>query len=429
VLVQARYNRSVPPARFDVVVAGAGPAGSMAALVLSRGGARVALVDKASFPRDKACGDLIGPRAARLLGDLGLEPPGALPVGDLVVLGPRGGRALLPARAGLSYPGHGWALRRSQLDGWLRQAALDAGAEPVQARVTGVELTERPAKVHLDGTGALASDVVIGADGSTSPVAATCGLVDRGRILWGFAVRTYVPEEVDLPVVAFWDPEPGWAFPGYGWLFPGPGGWANAGLGIGAGHDRRQGMAATRGLEGFLAHLRRQGLLGTEPCAARLGGWVKMGMVGTVPARDRVLLVGDAAGLVNPLQGEGISQALDSGAAAARAILAGPGRAPIAYRAHLRSRHLDFQSSTAAIHAALVDRPRLVSVLGRALTTDLASRTIGAGWALYWNDLVNGASPGPGRRVATAADRLARWATSHGHSKRWLASVLARDAP
>ncbi len=414
----------MPPARFDVVVVGAGPAGSAAALVLARGGARVALVDKASFPRDKACGDLIGPRAARLLGDLGLELPGPLPVGDLVVIGPSGGRALLRARSGLSYPGHGWALRRRELDRWLRQAALEAGAQEVQARVDGVEAGGRPATVHLDGRGALTADVVIGADGSTSTVAATCGLVDPGSILWGFAVRTYVPKEVELPVVAFWDPEPGRAFPGYGWLFPGPGGWANAGLGTGVGHDRRKGMAATRGLEGFLAHLHHLGLLGPEPCSARLGGWVKMGMVGTVPAGDGVLLVGDAAGMVNPLQGEGISQALDTGAAAARAILAGPGRASLAYTAHLRSRHLGFQSSTAAIHAALVHRPRLVSALGRALTTDRVSRALGPGWALYWNDLTDGAAPGPGRRMASTADRLARWATSRSRPSRWLSSAL-----
>ena len=65
----------MPDRRFDALVIGAGPAGSVAALVLARGGARVALVDKSRFPRDKACGDLVGPRGVQLLSDLGIEVP------------------------------------------------------------------------------------------------------------------------------------------------------------------------------------------------------------------------------------------------------------------------------------------------------------------------------------------------------------------
>ncbi|MDQ6613335.1 MAG: FAD-dependent monooxygenase, partial [Actinomycetota bacterium] len=71
--------------RFDTVIVGSGPAGSIAALVLARGGARVALVDKAAFPRDKACGDLIGPRGVQVLDDLGIASPGTTRVGDMVV--------------------------------------------------------------------------------------------------------------------------------------------------------------------------------------------------------------------------------------------------------------------------------------------------------------------------------------------------------
>ncbi|MBA2624342.1 MAG: FAD-dependent monooxygenase, partial [Acidimicrobiia bacterium] len=85
---------------LDAVVVGAGPAGSTAALVLARGGARVALVDKAAFSRDKACGDLVGPRALALLASLGLVPPGGREVGQMVVVGPSGRQVLLPARAG-----------------------------------------------------------------------------------------------------------------------------------------------------------------------------------------------------------------------------------------------------------------------------------------------------------------------------------------
>src|SRR5579863_7270612 len=98
---------------FDVAVVGSGPAGSVAALVLARGGARVALIDKAAFPRDKACGDAVGPRAMALLAELGLDlGPGTTRLGhttrlgDMVVVGPAGRRLRLPCFDGVTYPGY-----------------------------------------------------------------------------------------------------------------------------------------------------------------------------------------------------------------------------------------------------------------------------------------------------------------------------------
>ena len=102
--------------RFDVVVVGSGPAGSTAALVLARSGARVALVDKAPFPREKACGDLIGPRGVQTLQDLQLDVPGAARVGDMIVVGPSGNRVRLPATPGRTYPGYGIVVERSSFD-------------------------------------------------------------------------------------------------------------------------------------------------------------------------------------------------------------------------------------------------------------------------------------------------------------------------
>src|SRR5476651_415136 len=92
--------------RFDVLVVGSGPAGSIAALVLARGGARVALVDKAAFPRDKACGDLIGPRGVQVLHELRVDIPVAMRMGDMLVVGPTGNRVRLPAAPGRTYPGY-----------------------------------------------------------------------------------------------------------------------------------------------------------------------------------------------------------------------------------------------------------------------------------------------------------------------------------
>ena len=180
---------------FDVAVVGAGPAGSVTALELARGGARVALVDKATFPRDKACGDAVGPRGIALLEDLGLEiDTEGTRLGDMIVVGPARRKLRLPCFEGITYPGHGVAVPRRTLDGWLARKALDAGragrdrSRRARRSPDGAGDAD-PHVVELDGGRTLRADVVIGADGATSRVADSVGLVDSRRVLWGFAVR------------------------------------------------------------------------------------------------------------------------------------------------------------------------------------------------------------------------------------------------
>lgn len=408
-------------ARFDVLIVGAGPAGSIAATVLARGGASVALLDKATFPRDKACGDLVGPRGVQALGDLGVAVPGGLPVGDMVVVGPSGHLVRLPCAPGLTYPGHGIAVPRSEFDAALRQGAIAAGAVPFTGRAVDA----------LDGGGGLGgfdlgdgrrirAHVVIGADGATSRVGEAAGMIDRRKVMWGFAVRTYLDQPVGAPHIVFWEPRPWQALPGYGWVFPGPGATANVGLGVGTLADRSAGATAMQRMPAFLDHLRGLGLIGPGAPGRRLGGWLKMGIVGTRPARRRVLLVGDAAGLVNPLQGEGISQAITSGRAAAEAVLAGPDQAAARYTAHLAAEHLPYQRIAAAVQGALLPRPRAVAAVGRALTLPGLGRVIAGGWALFWNELTAGAAPGPARSTAALATGAGRVLTARTATRRWL---------
>lgn len=390
----------------DVVVVGAGPAGSTAALVLARGGATVALVDKATFPRDKACGDLVGPRALAVLASLGLTPPGGRAVGEMIVIGPTGRRVLLPARAGTSYPGQAIAVTRRRFDEWLRREAIDAGAEPVDGRVASL-LPD--GGVVLDDGRRLNADVVVGADGATSGVATAAGLVDRQAVLWGFAARTYVVQDVDRPVIALWDEGRRRGFPGYGWIFPGEGGQANIGLGIGLKAARGGASRVAQQFDAFADHLRQCGLLDGPVPPHRLGGWLKMGMVGTVSARGRVLLVGDAAGLVNPLQGEGIAPAITSAASAARAVLAGPRSAAATYREALAGSPARHARATAPVHAAsITGSAARVALLGRVLTAPGLGRAIAAPWSLLWNDLVDGAPAGATARTVRATLAAAR---------------------
>jgi menaquinone-9 beta-reductase len=394
---------------FDVVVVGAGPAGSIAALVLARGGARVALADKASFPRDKACGDLVGPRGVQLLAELGVHVPDAGQGSDLLAVGPSGWASKLPAFPGRTYAGHGVVVPRTVFDNALREAAVAAGATPVQARITAVDAGhDGTVRAVIAGDGQrLAAGVVIGADGALSPLARLTGMLDPDAALWGFAIRAYLPAEVPLPLLVLLDARPWHIYPGYGWLFPGADGQANVGIGVGLGHTRRQ-APLRDDLARFCALLAARGHIapGAGPGPVT-GGWLRMGGTGTPAAAGNVLLAGDAAGLINPLQGEGIAPAMVSARLAAEAVLARPADPGPGYTEALDGAFGRYLPGAAALHAALLQRPRAASAGIRLLTAPVVRRLLAGTWSLYWNGLVDGAEPRPSAWSAAAVQRAA----------------------
>lgn len=415
---------------FDVAVVGAGPAGSVAAMILARAGARVALIDKASFPRDKACGDLVGPRGVQLLADLGITVPHAGRAGDMVVVGPTGRRTRLPALPGHGYADHALVAPRHAFDDLLRTAALEAGAIPVTGRCTGLQCSDQRTSVDVrlqgaaDRCSAIDADAVVGADGATSAVARAAGLIDEAATLWAFALRGYVPGQLAEPVIVLRDERPWRALPGYGWAFPGVGGAANVGLGLGLGARRADSRLVRQRFAAFCNDLPALGILDRSAAPERqIGGWLRMGGAGIVPARGRLLLVGDAAGLVNPLQGEGIGPAMQSAQLAALALLEAPARPAQTYRAALHRQFGPYFSATVPLHISMLGRPVVTAALGRALTAPGLRRAVGSTWSLFWNDLAVDAEPGA---AATSARLLRNTAGLLGRPMRMSSGLVRR---
>src|SRR5204862_5534064 len=177
-------------------------------------------------------------------------------------------------------------------------------------------------------------------------------MLDPGTALWGFAIRAYVPAEVPLPLLVLLDARPWRIYPGYGWLFPGADGQANVGIGVGMGSTRRQ-VALRDDLARFCTLLAGRGDIGqgVQPGPVT-GGWLRMGGTGTPAAAGNVLLAGDAAGLINPLQGEGIAPARVSARLAAEAVLAHPADPARAYTEALAAVFGGYVPRAAALQTA-----------------------------------------------------------------------------
>ncbi len=387
---------------FDVVVTGAGPGGSTAAKALSNLGLKVALVDRYSFPRDKACGDVIGPKAQFLLKKTDIKVESFVGIGDMDIVLPNDVRVHLPSAPGIDFDGVGGALARYQFDEILFDAALDSGVEFIKGRASfPVSVHSNEPHVVLINSGqevkSLTATYLVGADGANSSVAESFQLVDRAKILLGFAVRRYVYGTVRTPVISILG-HANELFPGYGWVFPSTEGRLNIGVGVGVLNDRSKGSLATRTMESYLELVRRTLDVEfeedvNEAKQTQLGGWIKMGMTGTTPGKYRVLLVGDAAGLVNPLQGEGIAQAIESGLLAAQAIQQAPNDPATYYIKELLESDSNFARGASFIHRTAVLHPQLSLAGVKGLGMLAQKKRMASAWGIYFNGLVNSAGP------------------------------------
>ena len=320
-----------PSERAEVAVVGAGPAGAAAAITLVRLGRSVTVVDKATFPRDKCCGDGLTTAALRRLQHLGLDPARVKswePVGECVVVATDGFTVDLPLPAdGTQFAA---SATRADLDSALLDVARDASATVIEGHgVVDVTSTDEADGVHLDlddGRRVFAR-YVIAADGAWSPVRKAIGMADAGYLGDWQAGRQYFAGVGDKAkkLWVWFEPD---MVPGYAWSFPLAGDVANVGYGV----IRRPGQPLGD-LKGqridFLARPHIAEVLGADATpASGWKAWPIPARVGDRPATGlggRVLFAGDAARACDPMTGEGIAQALETAEMAARAIcVAGP---------------------------------------------------------------------------------------------------------
>jgi geranylgeranyl reductase family protein len=344
----------------EVVVVGAGPAGTAAAISLARAGRDVTVLDKATFPRDKCCGDGLTTLALRELEALEFDPA-AVPdwrvVDDAVLRAPSGRQVTVPLPRGAG--SYAAVAPRRQLDLALLETAIKAGATVLEGHgFTGLTRHHDRVIVHVDDGPPIAARYLVAADGMWSPVRKALGLTPPGYLGEWHAIRQYAsavtgPAAEHLHV--WFDAD---FLPGYAWSFPLPGGRANVGFGVLRDGSRR-GRDVKAQWDGLLERPHVRDALG--PAARfddRPAAW-------PIPARidaatlciGRVLWVGDAAMATDVLTGEGIGQAILTGRVAAEAILeAGALRPEEAAATYER-----------AVRQHLVADHRLSAALGRIL--------------------------------------------------------------
>jgi menaquinone-9 beta-reductase len=389
----------------DVLVVGAGPAGSSCAYWLADAGWDVVVVEKKRFPRDKTCGDGLTPRSVRQIEDMGLG--GAL-AGAHRFSGLRScayGRALeLPWPAHPSFDSVGYVITRHDLDQIVADRAVKAGAavvqgteavEPLVAGSAGsvagsVRSAGGPAgsvagsmpmlagavvrDTESGATRNLRARYVVVADGANSRFGRALGTTRDRRFPLGMALRGYYrsPRHDDDFIESHLDirDTTGEVVPGYGWIFPLGDGRVNVGVGILSVEGRWRGVNTSRLMDAFVEFAPASwGLSPATACGAPTGGKLPMGLSVSPRVGPNVVCAGDAAGAVNPFNGEGIAYGYETGRLAAACIgraLAGAGHEALDDYEHRLQDAYGLYYLVARDFVKLISRPALMRACVRA---------------------------------------------------------------
>ena len=369
----------------EVIVVGAGPAGSAAAAWAARTGREVLVVDAAEFPRDKACGDGLTPRAVEELHQLGLADwlDGRVRHHGLRMAG--FGSSVQVRWPGQSFPKWSSAVPRTELDDRVRKTAEESGASMLlgcKAVDVSRDSAGRVAEVVLADGRRVSCRHLIVADGARSTLGRVLGRQWHQQTVYGVAARAYLRSpRADEPWISS-DLElrstEGKVLPGYGWIFPLGNGEVNLGVGALA-PARRPAEVALRPLLTHYASLKSQQWGFDGPPRAVSSALLPMGGAVSGVAGPNWMLVGDAAACVNPLNGEGIDYGLETGRLAAEML--GTGDLPAAWPALLQS-HYGRGFSVARRLGLLLTMPRFLPTTGplamrSARIMDLAVRVMG----------------------------------------------------
>jgi len=388
--------------RYDLAVIGAGPAGAAAAITAARGGARVLVVDSAAHGRDKVCGDGLTPRAVGALNELGIDQSDAHRIDGLRMIAGKTERELLWP-AGGRFPDHGAVWPRRRLDAALIDAASEAGAE-VRWETPGEPILSDDGQVTgiRAGSATIDCDLVVVAAGAPGRIAR---LLDAGRDPdepFGLAIRAYVesPRHADrhLEACLTLRDRNGVAVPGYGWMFPAGDGTVNIGVGALSTMKRFKQLNLNTLLDDYRALVEPAWKIG--PYLDRPRAW-RLPMSTLRRHGPGWVAIGDAAGLVNPMNGEGIDYGLESGMLAARLFLEHPSTAPARYDVEIGERFDEFLR-TGRRFAFLIGHPW---ILRSGLRVAVGSDAIAAITLQVMGNLIDSSTPGAAGRVMRLADR------------------------
>lgn len=388
----------------DLLVIGGGPAGSAAAITAARAGLRVTMFEKGKYGRDKVCGDGLTPRAVAALEDLKIDLAPAHRIDGLRMIAGNKVRELAWPTTD-RFPNHGAVWPRHRFDTHLVDVAIDAGAE-VRFETEALPATENGRVTGVVAGGeSFTAPLTILAAGAQGAAAKIVGCERDPDEPFGLAIRAYAPTprhaERHLEACLSLRDEHGTPVPGYGWMFPAGDGTVNIGVGALSTMKGFKKLNLNTLLDQYASIVREPWVLGEyldKPRAWRLpmssvrrhgAGW---------------LAVGDAAGFVNPMNGEGIDYGLESGMLAVERLLDNPATAPADYD-RLVGERFDSFLRTGRRFSFLIGHPWLLRTglriaVGTQTTADITLAVMG--------NLVDSTTPGAAGRVLRVADGALR---------------------
>jgi menaquinone-9 beta-reductase len=388
--------------RCDIAVIGGGPAGAATAIRAARDGARVIVFEKSAYGRDKICGDGLTPRAVAALDELKIALDDAHLVDGLRMIAGKREREL-PWSDGGRFPAHGAVWPRRRLDAALIDAAAEAGAEiRFETEAEPVFADDGAVSGVRAGTETIDAGLVVAATGAPGKVARMLGAERDPNEPYGLAIRAYVdsPRHADRHIEACLTikDEHGTWVPGYGWMFPCGDGTVNIGVGALSTMKGFKSLNLNQLLESYRTLVRDTWEIG--PNLERPRAW-RLPMSAIKRHGRGWVAIGDAAGLVNPMNGEGIDYGLESGMLAADLFIADPVAAPAEYD-RLIGQRFDSFLQTGRRFAFLIGHPRLMRTgLRFAVGTDAIAKIT----LQVMGNLVDADTPGAAGRTLRAADR------------------------